>query len=554
MLVLDYPKHNGDGLITVPPFHTGHLSFLPDTPLHLYLTHSKHPSIRDYIELLVTPFQRNVGEMLRLSCIMHDGPGVVERLIDAVSDLNINIVTQESAPVNHLSHHLVNMIVDLSSSFLQRSKPPESVWRIYGDYRGLVPLDDIRTLTLFESIFVNCADLILWDDVSGTPLPRLKLERIHTQSGVAADGTAIVTGVEKFHININIPNGLISRIRTSLGISREGPIHYLIFSETEERVLRVFFFKPKIVPRIVHLACYHQDAPKTLTGMLKPIARAQFNIITSLLRKETRDESVWEAILEYRGDHPLPAPEQRNEWAADLIAKHSEPADIDGLRDAQIAIGVPRYPKRADARVSLNDKLAGRPSHPSPPKNYQMILEEKREALSNRGNSGAEIPALRLLTKISRRFGQLPIVFLSYPLVAEVHARVLEAALKSQCTIVSGMKSEGQMILDDIVEKIYAADVFVAIWHHENEVSGQISPWMPFEYGVALASRKPVVIAHSQRVDPDIRKRINPAQSHPVYSDVTFASETVPTIVEMVRRKLAEAEGVQTSHLIHARV
>jgi MinD superfamily P-loop ATPase len=155
MLVLDYPKMTKDGSITIPPFHTGHLGFVPETPVHMYLTHSQRKGAKEYSELLVTPFQRNVGEMLRLSCIMEDRPGVVERLIDAISDLNVNIVTEESASINHLNHHLVSMIVDLSSSYLPRSEPTETSIRDYGDYRGIVPLNDTRAVELFESILTK---------------------------------------------------------------------------------------------------------------------------------------------------------------------------------------------------------------------------------------------------------------------------------------------------------------------------------------------------------------------------------------------------------------
>lgn len=542
MLVLDYPRRAADGNLTIPPFHTGHLGFLPETPVHTYLTHFQRKGAREYSELLITPFQRNVGEMMRLGCIMEDAPGVVERLVDAVSDLNINIVTQESAAINHLNHHLVSMIVDLSSCYLPRAEPRESALRDYGDYRGLVPLDDSRAVALFESIFIRCAHFILWDDVAGTKLPRVKLERIHTQSGVAAEGIAHVERKPNFHIQISVPGNIMGRIRTDLSMTRTDEIPYLILSETEQRVLRVYFFRESIATRIVHLAFYHQDAPRALSGILKPLARAQFNIVTSLLRKETQEESVWEALLEYRGTEQLPPVESLNEWAAEIMKASSDASDVGGLRDSQISIGKPRYPNRQDTRVFLNEKLSSVRSSLTSTEDAQHTVVSQLQLLAQKGMPEDD-PRVRLLMTIDRRMSGRPVVFVSYPYRAHVHARVLHDALIPYCTIVNGMMSEGQPILDDVVEKIKAADLFVGIWHHESEVTKDVSPWMPFEYGVALSAGKPAIIVHSALVDEKIWKRINPGMNQPEYSDVTFSSETVPKIVEVVRKRLGVQGG-----------
>lgn len=541
MLVLDYPRRATDGSLTIPPFHTGHLGFLPETPVHMYLTFPQRRGAREYTELLITPFQRNVGEMMRLTCIMEDAPGVVERLVDAVSDLNINIVTQESASINHLNHHLVSMIVDLSSCYLPRSKPRESALGGYSDYRGLVPLDDTRALALFESIFIRCAHLIRWDDVAGTNLPRVKLERIHTQSGVAAEGTARVDKQESFHVQINVPPNIMGRIRTDLGMARSDEIPYLILSETEQRVLRVYFFRAGIASRIVHLAFYHQDAPRALSGILKPLARAEFNIVTSLLRKETQEESVWEALLEYRGVGQLPPADRLNDWAAELMKSSVDTNDIGGLRDSQILIGKPRYPSRPDIRVSLNTLLGMAPNALISSDDDQPTVVSQLQLMAQTGIPEDD-PRVRLLMTIDRRMSGKPVVFVSYPVRAQVHARVLSDALAPFFTVANGMTAEGQPILDDIVEKIRGADLFVGIWHHESD-SGDISPWMPFEFGVALSAGKPTIVVHSERVNERIWNRINPGMHHPEYSDVTFSGDMVPKIVEVVRKRLGLGGG-----------
>src|SRR4051812_46351988 len=104
MLVLDYPKSTSvdDPTIVVPPFHTGHLGFVPGTEVVVGLVRpGKQPSADS--ELAITPFyKRDVDDMAVLTAVMHDDVGVVERLVRAVADLGVNVETEESSSITHL--------------------------------------------------------------------------------------------------------------------------------------------------------------------------------------------------------------------------------------------------------------------------------------------------------------------------------------------------------------------------------------------------------------------------------------------------------------------
>src|SRR5918912_3995863 len=109
MIVLDYLKKTINNSICVPPFHTGHLGLLPNTEVSIGLMNL--PTTH-HCELVITPYEPSISDMAHVHCIMKDRPGVVQRLVDAVSLLGINIVTQESSAINQLNHHSVDLLID----------------------------------------------------------------------------------------------------------------------------------------------------------------------------------------------------------------------------------------------------------------------------------------------------------------------------------------------------------------------------------------------------------------------------------------------------------
>jgi hypothetical protein len=85
------------------------------------------------------------------------------------------------------------------------------------------------------------------------------------------------------------------------------------------------------------------------------------------------------------------------------------------------------------------------------------------------------------------------------------------------------------------------SDYFIGIWHHDETLPTQdgkygISPWMPFEYGIANALGKPSLVVHSDRLDEQIWKRINSGIANPEYKDLFFATDTLDRILQYCHR------------------
>lgn len=115
MLVIDYLRHTESNSIVIPPFHRGHLGFVPGTPVSVALM--TEPAPKKYgCEVFITPFSSHTSNLFKLSCTLRDEPGAVDRVVAAVSSMNLNIVLQESACINHLCHHVANLMLDWTQS------------------------------------------------------------------------------------------------------------------------------------------------------------------------------------------------------------------------------------------------------------------------------------------------------------------------------------------------------------------------------------------------------------------------------------------------------
>jgi hypothetical protein len=84
------------------------------------------------------------------------------------------------------------------------------------------------------------------------------------------------------------------------------------------------------------------------------------------------------------------------------------------------------------------------------------------------------------------------------------------------------------------IEGIQNAQCFIGIWHPDTASGDTLSTWMPFEYGVAMSSKKPILIIHDHRFPARIIDRIDRDSIRISYSDLTRESES-PTIERIVR-------------------
>lgn len=203
-----------------------------------------------------------------------------------------------------------------------------------------------------------------------------------------------------------------------------------------------------------------------------------------------------------------------------------------------IIIGNPLYPKKEKINIELID--------PNPSKDKKNIIQKlnpkkqikkliERTELLTDNPINKKLISLAKTIKVRNKKDFKKRIFLSYPSTAIKHANIIKDRFHKEYYIDEYQDADGNPILNEVISKIQKCDYFLGIWHHEvNAISKTgkygISPWMPFELGVALSLNKNFLIIRSDKLDKRIWKRITPEKAIPEYNDLYFKDKTIKTI------------------------
>src|SRR6185312_549470 len=214
-----------------------------------------------------------------------------------------------------LDNHSVTLLVQLSGPPGGRSSEdltPTPVRRLYQGYDSVFPVENLACMCLFESIVAHCADIIEWNPpVADMRLPDIEIRRYpdrRTLSDFVVQPLVAATD-KKLHARIDLPSEIANGLRPV--VSRDGELEYLLVSDTTTRALHAFFMQPELARKVFHIGFFHDDVPGALATILTLLREAEFNILTSLVRKQQGGRSVWEAVLQYQGDADVPRGDSR---------------------------------------------------------------------------------------------------------------------------------------------------------------------------------------------------------------------------------------------------
>jgi hypothetical protein len=597
----------GAHYLEIPAFHSGTLGFMPNVEVSINFANTKLKSEPgpSSVELYVTPFERSLGHMVRLECLLYDGIGVVNRLLDAVSSLELNVVKQESCMVNNGEHHFVELLLEWTGNqrLRERITPPASDAFYYGRLGSRIDLGDRRCTLLYEAIMARCADVIVFDVANGSPLPHIAMSafshrHLHAQGNATLLSTREIVSKDllsrltndlrkksplvrhplQHSVLLPLSEQQVESIRSRCGYSRKELFPYVIASESNSRTLRAFIPKKEDLSTYLHVAFTHDDAPGVLGDISSLLALGKFNIITSLLRKIESNRSKWELVLQYRGQHsdlpglkvpkadddrPFPRHSDRAaSWLADILNGLPSDSNVGGRRRRALAdqllknvvlrgvrVETPDYPRVKKPVSTALVPVGGRTPSPrayarkrtTPFKpNAIARVTNVRERQGARASGKTSLPHQEQRIEFAqavrdRLRAARPVIFVSYPHYAQGHGQAVMQSknLNDAFDLTDFQESDPNDIVPKVTELVERADFFIGIWHHE-DVAGTdscgISPWMPFEYGLAMAAHKPCVVVHSSRLPHQITQRIEPGIGHPAYDDLTFVTHTVPMI------------------------
>lgn len=580
MLVLDALRSVQRGRILFPPFHNGHLGFLPGTVVSI--TAFVVPHQRDRVEVILTPFRQEIQKMARLICVLQDRPGAVRALARAVAALGVNVGIQESGSINAFQQHLVSMILGWSASeeYGQDVGEPADSTTVarYQTLRRLFPVDEKRYVKLFESIVVHCADYLEWQHIAGLWLPQLSIQPIHDTRPRADLGSAVIArSRRKWVVQLQMPESLENHLAGHLegAESSKQPLRYLISSDLYQRAARVVFLSERLQRRLVPMGFHMKDRPGALAATLEVIAEAQLNIVTSIHRrlKARESRSVWDVLLECPVEHGALEPKRSFDFVlrrlrrAVIALRRRSPEAVTALRNCDVAVGVPQFPARRRAKkpVAIIGRRMRRDSRIASPlrseqyRDSENLKEVRRLLKSARGRAGRAglTRAEGVLRTIENELApSCTTIFLSYPRTAAKLARALKPHLQREGYRLDDYQvGDGEVILKEVGKKIRECDYFVGLWHRDTgrgRGSG-VSPWMPYELGLAVAGGKPTFVVYDEKLPEWIRDRISKDRANMTYSERRFRQETVRAIVDYCKKNFPIESGTPTMRRVRNR-
>jgi len=258
-------------------------------------------------------------------------------------------------------------------------------------------------------------------------------------------------------------------------------------------------------------------------------------------------------VSTYRGDDIVPSSDQKAshyEWACERFLQALDADLAERLKTFDVQIGPPSYPRPSSNQqyIRLNTRIVALDwANRATP-----IAENK---LTSGGSFESQIASMKLvgvndddpklrLINAAKKYAtpSKPTIFLSYPRAASDHGKLLIDALSSDYATLDYQVADGEVIVEQVVERIRQSDFFIAVWYHEFPMpDGRfgVSPWMHFEYGIANAKSKDSLVVHSEKLHEAIWKRVNSGIANREYSDVLSMRDTIPFVVDYCRRHIA---------------
>jgi len=507
MFVIDYLKCSLSNRIVVPPFHSGHLGMLPNTAdQHIALL---QPAMSPAgCELCITPYSKDIRFLFRLKCVLQEKRGVVNKLLRAIAAMNINILSWESATLESNGGHGVFMLLDWSTAWPDKHALPKNLQNLFFPrLSGIIPSNDLRYIRLLRQILGQCADVLLWREAEhNIAVPRLRLSEFEETRVVATYGnmpinkaTEARTRLEDAGVAFEIEPRVATEAR--LLTERDGgqPLHYILVSDIETKTLRIFIPRLGREKRMIHLGFSHKNLPGALCAITEFVAASELSIVSGLVRKMTDERNILEVTLEH--DSREMSREDLARDPAGWTRRHLrlyESHVKDWLRYYEVALHHPLYP-----RDSPFEPLPLYDVNVRPPHAVTVITPELAEsdvaAMAVRAGKDDFKPR-RWLTDLlfAEEWGPQgkPTVFLSFPKAAKRQVALIERRLESRFKFIKLQAADVEEITQGAIERIVQAHCFIGVWHPEKTEGKDpsLSPWMPFEYGVARSHNKPCVI------------------------------------------------------------
>lgn len=493
-----------------------------------YLT--AHPTQTSLEELLISPIPFARWRYLtRINARMEDRPGTIERLVNAIENMSLEILYEASGSIeNNVEQKKVIRIEFMVDA--------QKYYSNYGDESG----DDHVVLGKLERYLkAVCFDDLLLD---GKRL-RLKVRPMEgLRSAHALKSEAVHSTVQNG--SIQLPDQLKSIFNR----------RYYLVSDTKDHVLRAYFLRPD--EDCICIRVSHNDNQKALSRISSKLTN-DFIILTSLSRIKAREKEEVEFML-YSRQFPLrQQADQRIKRLQQLFAGTS----LDAL---QLSMDY----WEPDQKSWQNIPLAGSGEHQAPPSNgghgskttcqllderfkssQELAHQETDHATSRWHQRKCEAAYDLLLSEQSERVPSR--IFISYQFNQPEMFQAIKDQFKdseSGCSIIDGSnpydKDEDSNAFREviiafkevIIKRIYSSSGFIGIWKSEDKQPN----WLLWELSIANAFGLPYLLFVHKDFRNSFHTTIFSEQHHIPFVDLDQTILTKP--LKLFRKQVRNYE------------
>jgi predicted amino acid-binding ACT domain protein len=285
-------KHNLS--IKIPSYHRMGISFYDGSEVY-YITRSFKSNESLVRELILTPLDPDTWNCMRKVTINSiDTPGIIHTITDKLRELKINVNIEEALATQLGSIHTITLIIDLFH-YLEHSQNNNT--------KEKVSKETIK----------HIEDKLNELKYPGTDIRISKDNNISIKELTFLESMSNISGNEEYsHISerqfrhherqhIKIQKGKIELTETiinALQLSKEQNIHYTMFSDTEERYLKIVFFDPK--QTVAFIDVYHEDIYGAISKFTEIIFnKYQLNIIACYSHAQMlKNTAHWFALVD----------------------------------------------------------------------------------------------------------------------------------------------------------------------------------------------------------------------------------------------------------------
>jgi len=550
MLILDTFSKIENGKFKVENFHRGHLSLKSGTTLNvLALPGRQSTPMPRLTELIISPISFDSWEKLtRINARIKNRPGVLRKLMLALSRANVNILYHASGPLKNGILQRIEFLVD-AKPFYKRFEDL-SCDRKMKDFYVLSQLEIwLKSLLVHDLDFDNARARIKvrpMETFRSSWRAYYKFKREEDYPMPIIDKTII-------------ENGLIAVPTSILEILGDSSCGIMLNSDTKDRLLKGLLLSDS--SSSTYLRVTFSNLPASSSMICSALAE-YFYFLFSLTRiGQLGDSRVLEFML-YSPDMPSQIHDNKRKLLIETVLANPElahlgitvsyPPSLSGADpephkprgNFKILTTQSRINNLCPDEVHLMDKSSaailkkriGDLNQPGFSSDIKTHSDQFSGQLSVRNVTDA---CRELLSRLDDNELSYSRVFVSFPFAFnDLFDVVRERLERNNLEVVTGKdprKRGFKSFREVIAERICSCYGFFGIWKYtNNEGLVKFSPWLSWELGVAQSCKMPVRICPHEGMirDKFIPHRLILPETHmPEFSDLTFP-EYVDEIID----------------------